>query len=401
MDITVTAAEFRVTDTPIAKPTGLTAIPSEVREEAGPTEIELKVTLEKALPEPALVSFSIRDTGEEVVGLEDVAAAALPVGGDAVYTFDSALGMFFSGTEAAERDVNYTAVFGDLTIPAGSTEGTTTVTFTPIDNDTKGNTRSIALRVIASVGNNQTSVTGIKIHDDETLSTVIKLSASPDSAVVGAGETDIVVTGEINGATFEDDTTVTLVLAAKNGDTTSQRDTDFTANLTTLTIAAGDISGTTNISVTAITGGNKKVFVKALADPRKNDDDDPVTVTGVAITLKDAPAGEAAADPGALAFDTDVDLGATVFSYVVGKAIDALELPDVKGGADGDKTYATSALPAGLEFDADTQMISGTPAAVTEETNVIYTVIDSVSASVAMVIKIEVLAAPPPTTCGR
>ena len=59
-----------------------------------------------------------------------------------------------------------------------------------------------------------------------------------------------------------------------------------------------------------------------------------------AITLKDAPA-EKRADPGALAFDTDV-LAGTAFSYVVGDAIDALELPDVKGGGDL-KTYSVSA----------------------------------------------------------
>ena len=131
------------------------------------------------------MSFSIRDTGDEVVGDEGEDQATLDAAGeDAVYTFDSALGKFFTDTEAAERDVNYTAVFSDLTIPAGDTEGTATLTFTPIDNDTRGISRAIALRVIASVGNNQTSVTGIKINDNETLTTVITLSASPDSAVV-------------------------------------------------------------------------------------------------------------------------------------------------------------------------------------------------------------------------
>ena len=42
-DITVQVAEFKITDTPIAKPKGLTADPNEVREEAGATEITLKV----------------------------------------------------------------------------------------------------------------------------------------------------------------------------------------------------------------------------------------------------------------------------------------------------------------------------------------------------------------------
>ena len=148
------------------------------------------------------------------------------------------------------------------------------------------------------------------------------------------------------------------------------------------------------ISITAITGGDKTVEIRALADPRKNADEADVKVAPVKITLKDAPAGEDPADPGALAFDTDVDIGATTFKFVVGEE-KSIDLPDVKGGADGAKTYATSALPAGLSFDADALTISGVPTAV-GETTVIYTVLDSVGTPVATTVMLEVLAAPPP-----
>ena len=226
-----------------------------------------------------------------------------------------------------------------------------------------------------------------------------------------AGTTEeITVTGTINGKTFGSDVSVVLVLAAKDATikdavpadlkTTAQRDTDFDAILRSLTIPAGELSGSTSISITALKGGDVVVVVKELERP-KNENDAPVNVKEVVITLKDAPAGEEAADPGALAFDTDTDLGATVFSYVVGKAIDALELPDVKGGTDDDKTYSISALPAGLSFDAATQTISGTPTAATEVTTVTYTVLDTDKKAVALEVKIEVDAAPAPTTCGR
>ena len=141
----------------------------------------------------------------------------------------------------------------------------------------------------------------------------------------------------------------------------------------------------------------KIVIVKALKSPRDNADGEPVVVDSVAITLKALPAGEEAAEPGALAFDTDVDLGVTTFSYVVGEAIDALELPDVKGGTDDDKSYSVSGLPAGLSFDAATQTISGTPTAATEVTTVTYTVLDTDKKAVALEVKIEVDAAPAPT----
>ena len=83
---------------------------------------------------------------------------------------------------------------------------------------------------------------------------------------------------------------------------------------------------------------------------------------------------------------------------MVGTAIDALELPDVKGGTDDDKSYSVSALPAGLSFDAATQTISGTPTAATEVTTVTYTVLDTDKKAVALIVKIEVDAAPAPTT---
>ena len=84
----------------------------------------------------------------------------------------------------------------------------------------------------------------IKINDDETPTTVITLSADPDTVTVGAGETDIKITGTINGGVFPeggDDLEITLVLSAKSVDgavtgTTAQRDTDFGAALTTLSI---------------------------------------------------------------------------------------------------------------------------------------------------------------------
>ena len=195
-----------------------------------------------------------------------------------------------------------------------------------------------------------------------------------------------------------------LVLAAKDQEpdgvkATAQRDIDFDAVLRSLTIKAGEITGETSITIEALEGGDKKVVVTELSvDPAKNEDGKDINVVGAAITLKDPAEGDEPDDPGALAFeDSDVDLGATLWTYTVSEEIDPLELPDVMGGTDDDKTYATSALPAGLSFEAATQTISGTPTAATEETSVIYTVLDSDGASVAMTVKIEVTAAAEPT----
>ena len=133
--------------------------------------------------------------------------------------------------------------------------------------------------------------------------------------------------------------------------------------------------------------------------PANNEDEEPITVIGVKIKLiADPDAEDDDAAPGALAFDTDDDIGATIFEFIVGEErAEPVQLPDVKGGAEGDRTYSTSALPAGLEFDEDELTISGVPTAVTEETTVTYTVIDSDGASVATTLKLKVDEAPPTT----
>ena len=77
----------------------------------------------------------------------------------------------------------------------------------------------------------------------------------------------------------------------------------------------------------------------------------------LAATLMLAPAAEAQ--------DTPSFEGATVANqmYEAGVAIEALELPAASGG-NGDLTYALGPLPPGLEFDAASRILSGTPSDV-------------------------------------
>ena len=373
--LTVTSGDPIVIDaTKKAAPDGVKPSLPSVREDAGEVVIDLVVTLKNELSESAQVSFTIEDPMED---------------------------------EAAKRDVDYRAGFSALTIPAGSKEGTATLTLTVLDNDGPNVNKSFV--VVATVTGAPSTKGTITISDNETPTDMIMLEVDTDEVTAGTSE-EIMVTGTINGKRFEEDVTVVLVLAAKTtvfdataanvaGTANAQRDIDFDAVLRSLTISAGEISGSTSISITALKGGDAKLFVTQLASPTKNEDGVAVNAKAVAITLKDAPAGTEPADPGALAFeDSDVDLGATVWTYVAGKAIDPLELPAAMGGTDDDKSYSVSALPAGLLFDAATQTISGTPTAVTEVTTITYTVLDTDGAAVALPIKIEVDAAPAPTT---
>ena len=349
---------------------GLVATPKVVREEAGRTEIELKVVLVNAVSgSPANVRFTI------VEG------------------------------KSGERDVKYVVAVEDLIIPVGEKEGTTTLTLTPTNDSAPGGNLTFTVNARVGAGNTPAGTEVITITDDESLTDEITLAVSPSELKAGTGPTDVTVTGTLDGKTFDEDVTVTLVVTKKlkfvaadeefiDDDKAAQRDTDYTAVLRALTIPAGAVSGETTVLITPLAGGDKKVGLTALKSPVKNDDDEDVVVDTVVVTLKDADPAAETPDPGALAFS--VDVSSTVFEGTVGAAIDPIELPEAEGGT-APRSYSVSAsLPAGLSFDAATQTISGTPTTAGTAT-IVYTVIDSDGDSAAMKVTIEVSPAPAPT----
>ena len=374
-------AFYKIKDAPIAdvKSDGLTATPSMVRENAGRTEIELKVTLKAAVNNPQSVRFTVL-TGDDCEDQGD------------------------SFNCAGRRDIDYTVDVSDLTIPANETTATTTLVLTPVNNAVAGG--SLGFLVMARVGAGDTpGRVNITIVDDETLTDAITLSVDPTELKAKSGEQTVTVTGALNGKVFDEAVNVTLIISRDGpdenttaDDNAAQRDTDYTAVIRSLTIPAGAVEGSTTVSITPLLGGDKKIFLTALKSPVKNADDEDVTVSIATVTLKDADAATETTAPGALSFGT-TDLGSTVFSGTVGKAIDPIELPAAEGG-EGDKSYSVSAtLPAGLSFDAATRTISGTPTMAGSST-VIYTVLDSKEGganSAAAQFTIEISPAPAPT----
>ncbi len=358
------------------KDDGLTATPSVLRESlVGQTEgsweesVALKVELENALTEDEKVRFFVRD---EEGNLSDD---------------------FKDGAELATRGTHYEATVDELIIPAGEKIGTTTLNLTLFDDGGRNPARYF--RVEARVGSVSKYV-GIKITDDETPTTHIALAASPSEIKAGSGEQTIAITGTANGDVFEEDQKITLVVVTGDDyDKPATRDTEYTAVFRSLTIPAGQIEGSTTVSITPLAGGDKKVWIGSVKNNpfTKNIEDDDVNVSAVAVVLKDADPTDEAVDPGALRFD--VDLSSTVYEGMVGSALKVLELPEATGG-EGDRTYTISAnLPAGLSFDPDTRTISGTPTTVGTEV-VTYAVIDD-QGSAATLLTIEIAAAAPPT----
>ena len=87
----------------------------------------------------------------------------------------------------------------------------------------------------------------VTVDDDETASTRVTLSVSPDTVDEGAGATTVMVTARLNGGTRGSDTAVTVTV----GSGTAVSGTDFTAVAGfTITIRANSLSQTGTFSLT-------------------------------------------------------------------------------------------------------------------------------------------------------
>ena len=374
--LTISPVDIKIKKEVAATADAITLSQESIREDAGETTIEVKVSLTDA---------SVED---ETVGL-----AVLPEGADLPS------GDTVTGTPL--RDVDYTLVFGEsLTIPAGATEGTTTFTITPTNDTDVAAHGSIYIQVTVGA---VLAIRKIAIVDDDANSMNIALTADPAAISEGAGATDVTVTGTLDGKVFDDDVVMLLTIDADiNGDGTvndddaaATRDVDYSVTVRPLTIPAGSVSGTTTITITPI--DDKTVEADEtirLTVPYANkqitaqyDDGDDVTlmVGSVDITLQDTGAG------GAPSFATDAAIADQ--TYAKGAAIADWVLPEASGG-DGDLTYSVSALPAGLEFDALSRTLAGTPTAATDGALIVtYTVTDDDDDTAALTFTITIAAA--------
>ena len=371
--LTIRPLDIKMKKAVAATADAITLSQESVREDAGETTIELKVSLTSALAEDETVRLRVLSAGE-----------TLP-SGDTV-------------TSTPTRDVDYTLSFAPFLIPAGETEGTTTFTITPY-NDSAVVARGLIYIQIA-VGDVSTVKT-IALADDDANSTSISLTAIPTRLSEGAGRTDVAVTGTLDGRVFDQDVIVLLIIDPDPKDTNANnevvdvaeatRDIDYTAVLRPLTISAGAVSGTTTITITPFDDGaeegeekirltvpyaNRRVTAQYADGEAAN-----LTVSTVDVTLRDGSEGTVPSFAAGAAISAQ--------TYTVGTAITDLVLPEATG--DGDLTYRVSALPAGLSFDSATRTLSGTPAQATV-VEVTYTATDRDGEAVVLSFAITVIA---------
>ncbi len=185
------------------------------------------------------------------------------------------------GTGTASSGTDYAAVTaGTLTFAAGDTSKTVTVAVTGDTVDEANETVVLRLSSAsnASLSGGAATLDGTgTITDDDAAPTAVTLAVNPDSAAENASATEITVTASLVGSRRTADTAVTV--SRTGGTATSGTDYEAISNFT-VTIAAGESSGTATLSF----------------DPTEDTVDEPdetVVLTGAAASSLNLSAGTA------------------------------------------------------------------------------------------------------------
>ena len=137
-----------------------------------------------------------------------------------------------------------------LTIAAGATASTGTVTISAVDNTTDAADKQVTVSGAASGGRGVADPTGgfdqtLTIADDDG---AIALSVAPASVAESAGSTEVTVTARLPGAARSAATTVT-VKVGDSGDAATEGTDYATVDDFTLTIASGATSGSAKFDI--------------------------------------------------------------------------------------------------------------------------------------------------------
>ena len=233
------------------------------------------------------------DDGDPVINLsanpssvaEDAGATAVMVtatfSNSTTYASDTAVTVSVGdSSDSATLGTDYAAVANfTVTIAAGQTSGSTSFTLTPI-NDTLAE-KDETITVSGTNAALAVDGTNVTLTDDD--STRINLSVSPARVAEDAGATPATVTATFSPAvTYASDTTVTVSVGASGDSAISG--TDYTAVASfTVTIAAGQTSGSAPFTLTPINDtlaeGDETISVNGTATG--------LTVNGTHLTLVD------------------------------------------------------------------------------------------------------------------
>ena len=182
-----------------------------------------------------LPTLSISVSSSTVAEAGGTSTVTISTGSGPTFSSAQTITLALTGT-AAESD-DYTIASKSLTLAAGATSVTTTVTAVQdsIDDDAE------TVIVTASNGGDTIGSQTVTITDDDA-APVLSISVSSDTVAEAAG-TSTVTVGTGAGSTFTTDQTITLAL-----DGTAAESDDYTIASKSLTLAAGATSVTTTVT---------------------------------------------------------------------------------------------------------------------------------------------------------
>ena len=240
------------------------------------------------------------------------------VGNDVAVGRETNVNLEFS-TPAGKLGLNdrFYITLPTLIIPKGQKEATATIVFTPISEDTQNEDLAVT---ISGRATSQEAVkpTTITLVDTDKQSDAINLSFSDADLSKRDGTVNIVVTATLNGKTQRKDLTFSLVIDETRSEAAGlERDVDYTAVLSRITIPDRKVSGRATISIRPKNAGTGMIWLKAPANANlTNDDDNPVTVNANSIEITGDPAG-AITGLTAAPFSIREDAGARVITLKV------------------------------------------------------------------------------------
>ena len=188
-----------------------------------------------------------------------------------------------------------------LTIPAGQTESTGSVTIASVNNELSAPSKQVAVSGAAenARGIGQPQAVNLTITDDDRPSTMVTLTVSPDRVAENGGATRLVVTGVLDGAPESADTVVTLTVNAGAAEAveatltipTGQRSATAALTLTPVDNAIDNAAATATVN--AATTSSLTLNPASLTVTITDDDERGVTVSAGTLRVIEGPDGRA------------------------------------------------------------------------------------------------------------
>ena len=360
-DYTIAPAEVTIVAGSTSGTATITALDDTLVEEA--ETITVEVSHDSTVIGSKNVEITANDATDFTV---EVSAATIAEGetsemtvktGGVTFETDQAIALALSGdaTEGASND--YTIAPAEITIVAGSTSGTATIT--ALDDTVVEGDETIT--VTASHDSTTIGSANVEITANDPTDFTVEVSA----ATIAEGETSE-VTVKTGGVTFETDQAIALALS---GDATEGEANDYTIAPAAITIVAGSTSGTATITalddtlveeaetITVEASHDSTVIESVDVEITANDATD-FTVEVSAATIVEGETSDVTVSTGGVTFETD-------------QAIALALSGDATEGASNDYTIAPAAITIEAGSTSGTATITALDDTVVEEAETI------------------------------